>query len=93
MNVTLLEAIFLFSLNMHFSVSAEVTDTFGKIFLELTSAVSLYMKEEFKLLLWLVARCHLIPSQPVLLCIRSNISLTVLPARYRTEYRFSFTVV
>lgn len=51
----------------------------GKMFLELTSAVSLYTKYVFQPLLLLVARPHLIPSQFVLLCISGNISLTVLP--------------
>lgn len=51
------------------------------------------MKAEFKLVLWLVVRPHLIPSQPVPLGIGSNISLTVLPGRYRTEDHFWLSVV
>lgn len=46
---------------------------FSKIFLELTSAVNVYMKGGFKFLLWPVDRPHLVPSQDVLLCDNGNI--------------------
>lgn len=45
----------------------------SKMFLQLTSAVSVYMEKEFKFLLWPVARPHLVPSQAVLLCNNGNI--------------------
>lgn len=60
----------------------------SKIFLERTSAVSVYMEKEFKFLVWPVARPHSVASQVVLLCNNGNI--WVLPHRHRTEHRFSF---
>lgn len=63
MNGTLMGARFLVSPDIHFSVSAEDRYFSHKIFLELISAVSVYIEEEFKFLLWPVARPHFIPSQ------------------------------